>query len=623
MQRNSIGPRMNAPPPHSHPAAAPPCAPGPALPAPLAWFTAWLLAAAVAAPTLLAYNHAPSATFFNQALSFGLWGWLVMALGFALPLSLPAVWRAARPLLAVLLLLALAVAWSHGPGALPATLAWSAWLTLAAAAVVTVAGACAALHEGQPGRAWRWFCAGVLAAACASAAIAFVQVFAPAWIESAWLARSGIPGRAVGNLRQPNHLSSLLVWGLVASVALLELRRLPGAMAALLGAALVWAVVLTASRTGLGSVLVLALWGALDRRLAPRTRWLLLALPLLYGLAWQGMAMWAETGGHRFGGAERLAESDLSSSRWAIFRDTLRLIAAHPWAGVGFGEFNFAWSLSVLPDRPVAFFDHAHNLPLHLAAELGLPLASVVVGMLLWALWRVARSAWAAVTPAPPSGHSLVLRSAFVFVLMIGLHSLVEYPLWYAYFLLPTAFAWALALGTVVRALARNPEHAGNPAPLRTGSVALMAAGAALVAGAAVSVLDYQRVALIFNAPDGAAPLAARIEAGQRSWLFAHHADYAAATTDTRPVPLLAPFERSTHYLLDTRLMTAWAEALAAHGQRDQAQHLAARLREFRNPASAEFFAPCGAGAVERSGLPPPFQCQAGTRALGWREFAR
>jgi hypothetical protein len=30
-------------------------------------------------------------------------------------------------------------------------------------------------------------------------------------------------------------------------------------------------------------------------------------------------------------------------------------------------------------------------------------------------------------------------------VLMIGLHSLLEYPLWYAYFLLPAAWAWGFA----------------------------------------------------------------------------------------------------------------------------------------------------------------------------------
>jgi hypothetical protein len=34
-----------------------------------------------------------------------------------------------------------------------------------------------------------------------------------------------------------------------------------------------------------------------------------------------------------------------------------------------------------------------------------------------------------------------------MFVLMISLHSLLEYPLWYAYFLLPAAWAFGFGLG--------------------------------------------------------------------------------------------------------------------------------------------------------------------------------
>jgi O-antigen ligase len=52
----------------------------------------------------------------------------------------------------------------------------------------------------------------------------------------------------------------------------------------------------------------------------------------------------------------------------------------------------------------VAFFDHTHNLPLQLAVELGLPLASLVLGLLLWGLWLGGRRALQAeVTWAPRS----------------------------------------------------------------------------------------------------------------------------------------------------------------------------------------------------------------------------
>jgi hypothetical protein len=47
--------------------------------------------------------------------------------------------------------------------------------------------------------------------------IGLVQVFAPDWPDGDWIAASGIVGRAVGNLRQPNHLSSLLLWSAIAA----------------------------------------------------------------------------------------------------------------------------------------------------------------------------------------------------------------------------------------------------------------------------------------------------------------------------------------------------------------------------------------------------------------------
>ena len=562
-------------------------------------------------PSLLAYNVSPSPTFLNQALAFGLWAAFVVVSEPALRLRGPA------PLLAALGLLALTAAWSWGPGALPTGLALSAIGSLGAAAVLTAGGAGArargAAVDFFAAFCWAWVAAGVL-----NVIVALMQVFAPGWCDGDWIAASGSPGRAVGNLRQPNHLSSLLLWSCIAAVALLQLGRLGrrGARwAAALLVAFVFAVVLTASRTGLVSVILLALWGLLDRRLSRSTRALLIAAPFIYLLSWLAMAQWAALSQHRFGGSERLAETDISSSRFAIWRDTLGLIAAQPWAGVGFGEFNFAWTLTPFPHRPVAFFDHTHNLPLQLAVELGLPLAALVMGLLLWALCRAARKAWLAA-----GDIGTAQRSAMLMVLMIGLHSLLEYPLWYSYFLLPAAWAFGFALqGDEARST--SPDRpAPAPAP------ALAWAGLAVMIGTALSVLDYQRVTLIFSAEPGVGPLEQRIAAGQRSVLFAHHADYAAVTSGVAAAQPLRAFDRATHYLLDTRLMIAWSQSLAAHGQLDEARHLAARLREFGKEDAGDFFAPCAASAVSASNAASAasgaaFQCELPAHASGWHDF--
>ena len=124
---------------------------------------------------------------------------------------------------------------------------------------------------------------------------------------------------------------------------------------------------------------------------------------------------------------------------------------------MGFGEFNFAWSLTPLPHRPVAFFDHTHNLPLQLAVELGLPLATLVLVL-------ARPGVVAGLAPQHRRGGRDRRRRcapAFVMVLLMALHSQLEYPLWYAHFLLPTALMWGLCLG------AGAPLGCGSPTALR------------------------------------------------------------------------------------------------------------------------------------------------------------
>jgi hypothetical protein len=321
------------------------------------------------------------------------------------------------------------------------------------------------------------------------------------------------------------------------------------------------------------------------------------------------MAQWAAASQHTFGGSERLAESDISSSRFAIWANTLELIRRQPWTGVGFGEFNLAWTLTPFPGRPVAFFDHTHNLPLQLAVELGLPLATAVMALLLWALARGLRHAWTA-----EGDRGTARRAAMLMVLMIGLHSLLEYPLWYSYFLLPAAWAWGYAL--------HGARPAAEPAAVPAPAPALAWAGLALAVGAALSVVDYARVAAIFSSRPGLAPLEQRIGDGRASLLFGHHADYAAVTSGVDLPDAEQAFDRATHYLLDARLMIAWSKALEAQGRLDEARFLAARLREFRNPDAAAFFEACPlAPRTATASASAPFQCEVAAGAPNWRQY--
>jgi O-antigen ligase len=561
---------------------------------------------AIALPTLLAFNLPPSATFLNQAVAVIGWGALLSVFAECLRAGRLPFNPGLAALFAALALLGAAALAAPLWAALPWALSLSALGLVLAAMLVAVTGA-ALSRAGLRTAAFRALCVALVVAGVSSMLIGIVQVFVPDWADGNWIAASSLAGRAVGNLRQPNHLSSLLLWSAIAALWLAETGSLRRDVMAALVALFVFGMVLSASRTGTVGVVMLALWGALDRRLSRSSRAVLLLTPVAYVVSWIGLTAWAHATQQVFGGEARIThDADISSSRFGIWSNAWALVAQHPWAGVGFGEFNFAWSLTPFPQRPTAFFDHTHNLPLQLAVELGLPLTLLVLALLAFALWR----AFVAGRDAPgPQGT--VLRAAFMMVLMMAVHSQFEYPLWYAYFLLPTAFAFGLCLGVEPT----RDEAAANVSRTRP----LLLASLVLLAGGAAALYDYVKVVVIFSPPTGAAPLAQRIADGERSWFFSHHAGYAEATTADHPSQAMTAFALASHYLLDTRLMMAWAHAYAERGDLERARHLAQRLREFRNDDSEEFFAPCDVTPAEGAAL--PFQCTPPTKALDYRDF--
>lgn len=503
---------------------------------------------------------------------------------------------------------------------LAAALAEQRWVGIACLAA---AAACVAFGS-RASDAPRW--AAVLlwafvVAASVSVLFAVVQVFKPEWADNRWIAPIRTAGRAAGNLRQPNQLAMLLMLGLVAWMVLSRLRRTsqtsvtpwPLLLATGLGAG----IALTGSRTGLLGLSVIALWGALDRSLPRAVRWQGAAAVAGCAATMMALALGAgtfhletQTGGQLSGG-------DISSSRFGVWANTLQLIAEHPWTGVGWGNFNFVWTLTPFANRSGAFFDHTHNLPLNLLVELGIPLALLVMGAMAWVLWA-SRGAWT----HPDADSRILARGALMMLVLLGLHSMLEYPLWYAYFLLPVAFLLGLFIrfGAEPRDTATSSEERAAKWP----ALAIKAAGVAIVFGSLYAAWDYARVWQIYTpfAQGLRKPLEQRIAEARHSVLFGHYADYGAITGADKPEEAFDAFRRPMRFLIETRVMVAYAKALHARGEIDKARYVAQRLLEFKHshPESKQFFAPCEA---QPAPTPLPFQCDLKTPVthLSYRDF--
>ena len=344
-----------------------------------------------------------------------------------------------------------------------------------------------------------------LAAALISSALALLQYFGAAVALAPWLSPTSA-GEAFANLHQRNQFATLTSIGLVALLACLSLRRTSTAAAKTETAATPattppmpqvqplpgWAyasVMLLAmgnaassSRTGLlqwGLVLMLALWW---HRASRRPLALLALLGLLIYVAAAAvlpLLLSLVSGISSDGLWGRLAVAS-DDSRRVLWANVLTLIAQKPWFGWGWGELSYA---HVMNDYPGARFTqilgNAHNLPLQLAVELGVPAALLMCGGASWAVCRA--KPWQDTDPAR--------QMAWAVLAVIGVHSLLEYPLWYGPF--------QLALWLCVVSLWKPPQTGLHKSP----RIVWAGATAALLALGYIG-FDYARVTQLYLPAD-------------------------------------------------------------------------------------------------------------------------
>ena len=572
-------------------------------------------------PTLMAYNRPPSTIALNEITAVVLWGGMA-AMTFAPVDSFRKFSTEIAALIGAIGLYATAAIGSWSLGNLPMSMALPAFGLLVSAALMVACGASASRASNGP-RVFTALALGLFFAGLAGSVVAFLQVFAPGWADIDWVAPTNIPGRAPGNVRQTNQFSSVLVWGLAAAVALHELRWLPRMALWLATLPMVFAIQLTGSRTGALNIIVLLGWALLDRRLSKASRLLLVALPFIFILDHYLIIMINSIGQQVItGGGLREIATGMSvgdfKARLYLWLNTIDVIIAQPWTGVGFGEFGIAWFLSPLGARPGDLFDHSHNFILQLAVELGLPAAFLVITLLAIALVQGFRRAKNA-----KGDNGLVARASIVLMATIGLHSMVEYPLWYAYFLLPTALVWGLVLGLPADTEKLDEFHSTDNTTSET-SITNWGFFASLLMslGGAVILFQYQQVKQAYSIKyPNKAELIKGLEKAQGSPLFAHYADYSLAmvpdnTENMSAASVDLALRRAAHKTIDRKLVILWANRLAAQGKIDQARWLAQRLREFPNKDTENFFAPCK--DINNSS----FQCQWPVDKHDWREYA-
>lgn len=352
-----------------------------------------------------------------------------------------------------------------------------------------------------------------LFAACASALIGLLQYFGATNWAGVWIDHSEF-GQAFGNLRQRNQFATLMNIGLASLLWLSnDFRQTkesqhiepasPGLslyFLLLVAVFLSFANASSSSRTGLFQLAILftltiawQFWpaNAEEGGIRLKSSWYIaltavgayaiatFVLPWLAGMDPSSNGAWA-----------RLRTGDsLCSSRTTLWSNVLHLIAQKPWTGWGWGELDYAHFITLYPGpRFCDILDNAHNLPLHIAVELGLPAALVACLGIIGLIWQ----------GKPLMASDANRRIAWGVLAVIGLHSLLEYPLWYGPFQTATLLSLWQLYGSSTEPISKAQINRMHPYV----RVALGVAALTVIAACAFAAWQYQLASQIYLPQD-------------------------------------------------------------------------------------------------------------------------
>lgn len=239
-------------------------------------------------------------------------------------------------------------------------------------------------------------------------------------------------GRPFANVAQPNLLSTLLIIGLLSILYLYENKKIQNFTAGLSTLFLLFGIALTFSRTAwLFSILFLVWWLLKKWQLKYSPR-----LKNIYLIMWLGVfyiyllliPFVAEKIG-LYSNIDFVSRSNSGFERIEMWQQLLAIIIQSPNFGYGWTQLNVAQMSAVGVSLEHPIWGYTHNIFLDFLVWNGIYVGGLLVVLILYFLLFNAIKV--------KSIDSVILMSV---VGVIVLHSMLEYPFAYAFFLFPLAF---------------------------------------------------------------------------------------------------------------------------------------------------------------------------------------
>ena len=321
-------------------------------------------------------------------------------------------------------------------------------LLLSSLVVMVVSSLC---HEHGYKKILTVICYGLMIGAILQDAVIILQTLHQEWTMG-WIYYIDAGQAYSGNIGQRNLLAHYLSWGILASTYLVYQKRLSvitGWVFITFQAALLGAVNSKTLILYMFMILVLLAITRIWQKQLSKSVVKILILTVILVIAFQAITLpvintLQDNLIGNISSIERFTNNPDYNSRLTEWYKAWLIFLEDPWFGSGWGSYGYEGFIQSSDPHFAAnpygnsLFSHSHNLIFNLLSEVGIIGASIILGGFGYVLKPLFTSKWQAET---------VFISSMLIV--SGIHSLVEFPLWYTHFFIVFIVLLAILISTL------------------------------------------------------------------------------------------------------------------------------------------------------------------------------
>lgn len=292
------------------------------------------------------------------------------------------------------------------------------------------------------GKPWlSWVAYTVLISATASCFISILQ-----WsglsskIDPAWIASPPEGSRPFANMRQPNNLATFIGFGLASLFFLFEKNAITSKKATTLVVILIIGLALCQTRASwlfMTALPMFIFWQKTKKELKIKNKTVLF-ITLFFIITTISFPKISELLGFPY---EPLLERAKHIERWAMYKDSIKVILNSPWYGYGWNQ-AMAAQASIATQSPMLYSStYSHNILLDLLIWNGPVIGSAIVVLSAFWLLNLIKNITS-------------LESCYAWCALIPfiIHSFVELPYAYSFLLIPAGLFIGAAEGDKTKA---------------------------------------------------------------------------------------------------------------------------------------------------------------------------